>query len=60
MGYNLIYCTSMSSSYFFYGSILEKCRNIRKNDFFSGLIWPDWGKTARADMAGLGSLVFNC
>ena len=21
---------------------------------FSGRIWPDWGNTARADMAGLG------
>ena len=23
---------------------------------FSGRIWPDWGNTARADMAGLGSI----
>ena len=40
--------TSMSGSYFLYGSILEKC--------FSGWIWPDWGNTARVDMAGLGSI----
>ena len=23
---------------------------------FSGRIWPDWGNTAQADMAGLGSI----
>ena len=23
---------------------------------FSGRIWPDWGNTARVDMAGLGSI----
>ena len=23
---------------------------------YSGRIWPDWGNTARADMAGLGSI----
>ena len=44
----------MSGSYFMYGSILEKCRNFRKNGRFSGRIWPDWGNTTRADMAGLG------
>ena len=22
----------------------------------AGRIWPDWGNTARADMAGLGSI----
>ena len=26
-----------------------------KNGRFSGRIWPDWGNTAWADMAGLGS-----
>ena len=46
----------MSGSYFLYGSFLEKCGNILKNGRFSGLIWPDWGNTARADMAGLGSI----
>ena len=25
-----------------------------KNGPFSGRIWPDWGNTAWADMAGLG------
>ena len=46
----------MTGSYFLYGSILEKCGNFRKNDRFSGRIWPDWGNTTRADMAGLGSI----
>ena len=27
---------------------------------FSGRIQPDWGCTARADMAGLGSIGFFC
>ena len=44
----------MSGSYFLYDSILEKCGNFWKNGRFSGRIWPDWGNTARADMAGLG------
>ena len=52
----MIYCTPMSGSYFLYGSILEKCGNFWKNGRFSGRIWPDWGNTARADMAGLGSI----
>ena len=53
----------MSGSYFLYGSILEKCGHFWKNGRFSGRIWPDWGNTARADMAGLGSIgliVRNC
>ena len=35
---------------------MEKRGNFRKNGRFSGRIWPDWGNTARADMAGLGSI----
>ena len=35
---------------------LEKCGNFWKNGRFSGRIWPDWGNTAWADMAGLGSI----
>ena len=27
-----------------------------KTAVFSGRIWPDWGNTAWADMAGLGSI----
>ena len=46
----------MSSSYFFMGSNLEKCGKFWKNGRFSGRIRPDWGNTARADMAGLGSI----
>ena len=37
---------------------MEKCGNIWKNGRFSGRIWPDWGSTARADLAGLGSIGF--
>ena len=46
----------MSGSYFLNGSILEKCGHFWKNGRFSGRIWPDWGNTTRADMAGLGSI----
>ena len=49
----------MSGSYFLYCSILEKCGNFRKNGRFSGRIWPDWGNTTWADMAGLGSIGLN-
>ena len=35
---------------------MEKCGNLWKNGRFSGRIWPDWGNTAWADMAGLGSI----
>ena len=49
----------MSGLYFLYGFILEKCGNCRKNGRFSGRIWPDWGNTAWADMAGLGSIGLN-
>ena len=50
----------MSGSYFFIGSNLEKCGKFRKNGRFSGRIRPDWGNTARADMAGLGSIGLIC
>ena len=46
----------MTGSYFLYGSILEKSGNFWKNGRFSGRIWPDWGNTTQADMAGLGSI----
>ena len=46
----------MRGSYFLHGFILEKCGNFGKNGRFSGRIWPDWGNTAWADMAGLGSI----
>ena len=54
MGFIIINWTPMSGSYFMYGSILEKCGKFWKNGRFSGRIWPDWGNTTRADMAGLG------
>ena len=56
MGFNLIYWTPKSGSYFLKHSILEKCGHFCKNVRFSGRIWPDWGNTAWADMAGLGSI----
>ena len=46
----------MGGFYILIGSILEKCGKFWKNGSFSGRIWPDWGNTARADLAGLGSI----
>ena len=54
MGFNLIYWTPMGGFCFF--SNLEKYGKFWKNSRFSGRIWPDWGNTAWADMAGLGSI----
>ena len=51
MGFKMIYWTPISDSYFLKGSIYEKCGIFWKKQ----RIWPDWGNTARADMAGLGS-----
>ena len=59
MGFNLIYWTPMSGSYFCIGSNLEKCGKFWKNGRFSRRIRPDWGNTAWADMAGLGSIGLN-
>ena len=55
MGFNLIYWTYTCGKYFLNGSFLEKCGKIWKNGRFSGRLRPDWGNTARADTAGLGS-----
>ena len=46
----------MDGYYYFVGSYLEKYGKFWKNGRFSGRIWPDWGNTAWADMAGLGSI----
>ena len=46
----------MCGFYSLVGSILEKCWKFWKNGRFSGRIRPDWGNTAQADMAGLGSI----
>ena len=46
----------MCGFYSLVGSIFEKIGKFWKNCRFSGRIWPDWGNTARADMAGLGSI----
>ena len=62
MGFNLIYWTYICGLYFLNGSFLEKCGKIWKNGRFSGRLRPDWGNTARADTAGLGSkgLTYLC
>ena len=54
--FNLIYWTSMGGLYILGSSSLEKCGKFWKNGRFSGRIRPDWGNTAREDMAGLGSI----
>ena len=46
----------MGGYYFFVGSNLEKYGKFWKNGCFSRPIWPDWGNTAWADIAGLGSI----
>ena len=46
----------MGGSYILVGSNLEKCGKFWENGLFSRRIRPDWGNTARADMAGLGSI----
>ena len=55
MGFYLIYWTPICGKYFLNGSFLEKCGKIWKNGHFSGQVRPDWGNTARAATAGLGS-----
>ena len=46
----------MDGKYILVGSNLEKCGKFWENSRFSGRIWPDWGNTAWADMAGLESI----
>ena len=55
IGFNSIYWTPICGKYFLDCSILEKCGKIWKNGRFSGRLRPDWGNTARAATAGLGS-----
>ena len=55
MGFNLIYWTPICGKTFLDCAILEKCGKIWKNGCFSGRLRPDWGHTARAATAGLGS-----
>ena len=59
VGFNLIYWNHISVYTFLQSSPLEKCGHFWKNSRFSGRIWPDWGNTAWADMAGLGSIGLN-
>ena len=46
----------MAGGYLLVCSLLEKCGHFWKNGRFSGRIWPYWGNTTWADMAGLGSI----
>ena len=59
MGFNLIYWTPICGEYFLHCSILEKCGKIWKNGRFSGRLRPDWGNTARAATARMGSKGLN-
>ena len=60
MGFNFIYWTPICGKNLLDCSILEKCGKIWKNDRFSGRLQPDWGHTARATTAGLGSKGLTC
>ena len=53
--FNLIFWTPICGEYFLHCSILEKWGEKWKNCRFSGQLWPDWGNTARAATARLGS-----
>ena len=44
----------------FGGTFLENCGKLWKNGRFSGRLWPDWGNTTWAAMAGLGSIGSYC
>ena len=59
MAFNLIYWNPMGGKYVLVDPDLEKYGKFWKNGRFSGRIWPDWGNTTWADMAGLGSIGLN-
>ena len=59
MAFNLIYWNPMGGKYVLLGPNLEKYEKFWENGRFSGWIWPDWGNTTWADMAGLGSIGLN-
>ena len=58
MGFNLINWTPVCGYYVYLleGSHFEKYGKIWKNGCLSGRLWPDWGNTAWAATAGLGSI----
>ena len=51
----MIYWTPICGKYFLDCSILKKCGKIWKNGRYSERLQPDWGNTAWAATAGLGS-----
>ena len=55
MGFNLIYWTPICCKNLLNCSILEECGKIWENGRFSGRLQPDWGPTAQATTARLGS-----
>ena len=57
MGFNLIYWNPNGGKYFLEGSHFEKYG--KKTAVFSRQLRPDWGNTARAATAGLGSKGLN-
>ena len=60
MGFNLIFWNPICGQYFLKCTLLEKYGKISKNSRFSGRLWPDWGNTAQAAMAGLGPIGLIC
>ena len=56
VSFNLIYWTPICGRHLLEDSDLEKYGKMWKNSRFSGRIWPDWGNTTWADLAGLGSI----
>ena len=46
----------MGGKYVSVGPNLENCGTFWENGRFSRRIWPYWGNTTWADMAGLGSI----
>ena len=51
-----MYWKYIYGKYFLVGSLQKNLGKSGKISHFSGRIWPDWGNTAWADMAGLGSI----
>ena len=58
MGFNLTKLTPMSGSHVFMLSPnVEKCAKFFEKWLLTGWIRPDWGNSACADMAVLGSML---
>ena len=53
MGFDLIYWPLRAVLTFCWVLIWKNMDNFGKTAVFFGQIWPDWGNTTRADLAGL-------